>query len=746
MTSGRTPPIESPAGLSLTTHVSQVRGVGPRTAGAFERVGLRCVADLILHLPGRYEQQKAERSIEQLYIEYNRSRGDRSSHLAASGEIAAVRFVPGRKNRLEATLDDGTGVLRLVWFNMPWMREKIHPGLAIRVTGKPTTFGEYLQLTNPRFELADAEEGGDDGREPVEQSAASGNDVLLPVYPASEDLTPRQVAKVIDQVLDPALALIDDHLPVSYRRERALPELADSYRMVHRPDTTEDAKAGRRRLAFDELLLFQLGVMLKRHQRRQVSRAPALRHTKAIEKHILARFPFTLTRAQRAVLADLRDDLTGASPMNRLLQGDVGSGKTVVALYAMLLAVASEHQAALMAPTELLAEQHFDSIGRMLEGGRVRIELLTGSMSASARQAILDDLAAGEIDIIIGTHALLTESVRFSSLAVAVIDEQHRFGVHQRAALRTKTTQADDVAADHGAAGAGDSSDPSPEVELSPHVLVMTATPIPRTLAQTLLGDLDVSTIRGLPPGRQPILTRHVTADQSDEVYDYLRRRVDAGEQAYVVVPAVEAGEQGLADVTTHAERLRAGPLAGRAVAVLHGRINRDERRRVMDDFRAGRIDVLVATTVIEVGVDVPNATMMVVEHADRFGLAQLHQLRGRIGRGERPSLCVLIGDPVSDDGTARINAMVATNDGFVIAEKDLEIRGPGELFGWRQSGEPPFRVARLNEDQDLLALARRDARQWIENNPTMAGDELALLRKRLLKAYGRTFGLVDVA
>lgn len=735
--------------IALTTAIADVRGVGPRFAPALLRMGIRCVADLILHLPGRYEEQLAEQTIRELYVQFNRRGGAEPGAtlplMTAAGEVTTVRVVPGRRGRVEAIVDDGTGALRVVWFNMGWVAEKVHPGVQLRVMGKAKQYGEHLQLTNPTFEVLNAATV-----EPANGDDTDGNDHephlggLRPVYPASEEITSRQIARIIDGVLDDALSLLDDHLPADYRRQRALPALADAYRMVHRPPTLDDAKSGRRRLVFDDLFMFQLGVMLRRHQRRTSLVAPALKHNATIEKHLLDRFPFKLTKWQKAVIADLRDDLTHTMPMNRLVQGDVGSGKTVIALYAMLLAVASKHQAAMMAPTELLAEQHFASITRLLEGGRVRIELLTGSLSAPARQARLDDLAAGEIDILIGTHALLTESVRFKSLGVAVIDEQHRFGVHQRAALRTKMTAREADAADEAdATGATETAQQRPG---SPHMLVMTATPIPRTLAQTLLGDLDVSTIRGLPPGRQLIITRHVSQASADEVYRYVNTRIDAGEQVYVVVPVVDESESGLKDVGSHAEALAAGPMVGRRIATLHGRIKRDERERIMQAFHAGEIDVLVATTVIEVGVDVPNATVMIIEHADRFGLAQLHQLRGRVGRGDKPSLCVLITDPTTEDAQARIEVMTKTTDGFVIAEKDLEIRGPGELFGLKQSGDAPFRVARLPDDAHLLTLARRDARQWIEANPALGGEELALLRRRLFKAYGKTFGLGDVA
>ncbi|HWB21135.1 MAG TPA: ATP-dependent DNA helicase RecG, partial [Phycisphaerales bacterium] len=424
-----------------------------------------------------------------------------------------------------------------------------------------------------------------------------------------------------------------------------------------------------------------------------------------------------------SVIREILTDLALDHPMNRLLQGDVGSGKTAVALYAMLLAVARGHQSALMAPTELLAEQHFQAITQTLKGARVRFALLTGSLKPAERAAMLRRIAAGEIDIVVGTHALLNQTLKFKSLALAVIDEQHRFGVHQRAFLRSQSTHDD----------------------RTPHVLVMTATPIPRTLSLTLFGDLDVSTIRNLPPNRTPIITRHLPTARIDEAYAFVAERLDRGDQAYVVAPVIEESVRNLRAVQTLHRHLSEGPFSGKRIAAVHGRLNSMERIAIMDQFRAHKLDALVATSVIEVGVDVPNATIMVIEQADQFGLAQLHQLRGRVGRGDRQSLCLLIADPANPDAEARIKAMLETNDGFVIAERDLELRGPGELFGARQSGAAPFLLAEFPRDFDLLQLARRDAEAWIKRNPTLTGAD-DLLRKRLMKAYGKALGLADVA
>jgi ATP-dependent DNA helicase RecG len=711
-------PPDQPAPPDLTTPIDKLPGVGARRAHALAALGMTNLGKLIAHLPMRHEFQAGEAKIAELTP---------GQIVSTRGDITATRPVfIGRLPRFEAVLMDGTGRLDLVWFNQNFLRDKIHPGARLRVQGELKRRGAKLQLANPRWEPL-----GDD--EP-----ASRRERLRPVYPASERVKSWEIEQTIAGVLDQAVGQIEEHLPEPFRRERNLPALADAYRMMHRPESEDEVAAAHRRLAFDELLMMQLGVFLKRAHLRGSLRAPTLRHSAEIDQRIRARFPFTLTPAQDKVVADIVRDLTTSVPANRLIQGDVGSGKTVVALYAMLLAVASDHQAALMAPTEILAEQHHANIARALQGSKVRVALLTGAVTGPDRESILARLARGEIDIIVGTHALLTETVAFHSLAVAVIDEQHRFGVHQRATLRVK-----------GAAVTGGTS--MPTGLSTPHVLVMTATPIPRTLGITLFGDLDISTIDALPPGRTPIETRVVTPDQRAEAYAFVRERLDAGEQAYFVVPTIDGGERetpsekDLAGVRSLMAELEVGPLAGKRLAALHGRLKRQTREHVMERFRAGRIDALVATTVIEVGVDVPNATVMVVEHADRFGLAQLHQLRGRVGRGAVKSHCILIGEPSTPHALERLAVLTDSADGFVIAEKDLEIRGPGELFGSRQSGASPLRVADLMRDRELLAMARRDAREWIERSPALARPDERTLLRRLLKAYGETLGLGDV-
>jgi ATP-dependent DNA helicase RecG len=696
--------------LTLTSPIEDVPGVGPRRGEAFRRLGIPSVAHLLFHLPHRHEREEAEAAIKSLIA---------GAVVTARGEVTATDMIPrGRKPRFRAVLADHTGRLDLIWFHGGYLRDKIHPGMRLLVQGKARPHpraghnDNALQLVNPKWEpLPEADD-----------PPAIAETRLRPIYPASEELSSAAIESAVGAILDTALPLIEDHLPPHFRKERELPELAGAYRMMHRPVDADEVVRARRRLAYDELLMLQLGVHLRRAQLRRTMHAPALDWTEQIEERILARIPFTLTAGQRKVIDELIADLTKPTPANRLIQGDVGSGKTVVALYAMLLAVASGKQAALLAPTELLAEQHTQSISALLEGSQVRIELLTGSLTPGERSAALRRIGSGKADLVIGTHAVLTENTRFADLAVAVIDEQHRFGVRQRATLREK----------------------SGDVNSMPHTLVMTATPIPRTLSLTIFGDLDASTIPDLPPGRRPISTSVLPERDAAVAYGAMRARLDKGEQGYVVVPAVDAEE--LRNVRTTMARLERGALAGKRLAAVHGRLKRGTRDTIMARFRAGKIDALIATTVIEVGVDVPNATTMIVEHAERFGLAQLHQLRGRVGRGGVDSQCFLIGDPTTPEAQARLKALGSTTDGFALAERDFEIRGPGELFGSRQSGLPPFRVADLTRDLDLLGMARRDAGQWIDRSPTLDAPTEALLKRRLLKAYGVELGLGDVA
>lgn len=700
------PQLQAKDTLRTGMPIAELPGMTKAKAARFGRLNIFRVADLLRHLPTRYERESAESSLAQLEL---------GTIGATRGQISRCHWEPKvfrRKGRFQATLDANGFELQLVWFNAAYLRDRLHPGLILRVQGKVKRYRNNLQMINPKWDLLD------DATDTPQL-----DERLRPIYPATDRLPSAAIEQVVDQVLGQLLGHVEDPLPAPLLEHHQLPPLADAFRMAHWPRSLEEADVARRRLAFNELLLLQLGIAMKRAFVRDQLVAPSLKHSHAIDRHIRARFPFPLTTGQDHVVDQIVGDLRQSRPMNRLLQGDVGSGKTVVALYALLMAVADRKQGVLMAPTELLAEQHFGSITRMLAGSNVRVGLRTAA-AETAQSAI----SSGAVDIIIGTHALLNESIRFKDLAVVVIDEQHRFGVMQRAVLR---------------AGGDDAH--------VPHHLLMTATPIPRTLSLTVFGDLDVSTINGLPPGRSPIRSRVVGQNKSQEVYAHLVDRLNRQEQIYVVVPTIEGGQgdsdRHLKSVREHAALLQRQYFQGFRVETIHGRMKRQTRERIMERFRSGRTNVLVATTVIEVGVDVANATVMVVEHAERFGLAQLHQLRGRVGRGThgRASLCVFIAEPNTDDGDRRMKAIASTSDGFEIAELDLQIRGMGDFFGTRQHGAPPLRVARIVEDMPLLLLARQDAAVLIEQDPQLRHNEHAMLRKVLLQQYGQMLGLIDV-
>lgn len=711
--------------LSLTSQLIELPGVGPRRAKQLAALGLTNIGKLVAHLPVRHEWHEPTRNIADL------AEGEQGS---AVGEVTSTRMA-GRfpKQRFQAKLTDDSGSIDLVWFNGSYLRKQIQPGLRLRVQGKVATYNHHPQMANPAFDVL-----------PEDGDAADGDDALgrrlVPVYPAGEGLKSPAIADAISAALHDALPQIDDHLPEDFRKHRALPELREAYRMQHAPTDADEVAVSRRRLAYDELLMLQLGVQLRRAELRQEGRAIALRADGELHDRILSRLPFRPTPGQLAAMAELAADLGQDTPANRLIQGDVGSGKTMVAAYAMLMAVATGHQAAIMAPTEILAEQHERSLRAMLKKADVRVVMLTGALSTAERQSVLAEIAMGHADIVVGTHALLTETVKFKSLALAIIDEQHRFGVHQRAALRDK---------------AG---------ETIPHTLVMTATPIPRTVAISVLGDLDVTTIGDMPPGRKPVHTEHIPGATRAWAYERLRDHVGKGGLGFVVAPAIgdntqqlelsgaeeaEPGKEPLVGVLDLVKELEAGPLSGLRLGLLHGKMPTVAREAVMERFRSGEVQVLVATTIVEVGVDVPGATCMLVEQADRFGLAQLHQLRGRIGRGGVPDglrpECLLVAEPTTDIGVQRLKAITSTNDGFKLAETDFALRGPGELFGSRQSGAIPLRVADLVRDAELLELARRDAQDWVARSPNLGSPEDAILRRRVLRTVGEWLGLADV-
>ena len=685
--------------MQLDTPVRYVKGVGPARAEQLERAGVRTVEDLLTYFPRRFDLLRQAQPIRTI-------RGDEPAATVA-GEVVEVHEKPyGRQPYFECTLDDGTAMLNAKWFHGGYLRDRIKPGLRIAVSGRVTIYRECPQFINPRLQMLD------------ERTAVGvGEDQLLPVYPSVGILTSGVIAQVIKNVLPFAEELVPRWLGAEFVRQRELMDRPAAVAAMHRPEDQEHWQAARRRLAYDECLLMQLGIALMR-AREEVRPAYPLASSETLDQRIRARFPFALTAAQDRAVAQIVADLARPRPMNRLLQGDVGSGKTVVALYAALLAVAHRKQVAIMAPTEILALQHYNKVQEYLSGSRVRIGLLVGGQAAAARKDVLARLAAGEIDLVVGTHALLGEGVQFKQLALVVVDEQHKFGVRQRSGIRGKG--------------------------YAPHYLVMTATPIPRTLALTVFGDLDVSTIDAMPPGRGKTATRVVGPDKMPAVWRFVREKLTAGQQAYVVYPLVSPSpELELTAAQEAREELAAGELKGFRLGLVHGQMPQAQKDRAMADFRAGRIQALVASVVVEVGVDVAAANVMVVMHAERFGLAQLHQLRGRIGRGRSDATCVLVASRAGPEASRRLAVLAGTSDGFKIAEEDLRIRGPGEFFGTRQHGLPELKVADLIEDFELLRLARRDAFEIVREDPFLSAPHHQQLRREMLRAYADRLDLL---
>ncbi len=699
----RTPAPRNPAAPPPAAHtvpseappVQYARGVGPARAKLLARLGIYTVADLLYRLPRRLEDRGHLSHI------YDLTHG---SVETVRGTIARVhQFRPRRRRGFvitKAAVTDGTGILHVVWYNQPYLLRQLPQGASVILHGRVQRQAGEIQMAAPEFEVL--EEG--------EETLNVGR--IVPVYAGTEGLSQRVQRMIVARALEEHGPAAQEWLPEAMRERYRLPDLPRALHQAHFPDTFDEYEAARSRLAYEELLLFQLLLLGRKAASASERRAVPYGDPGDLITRFHAALPYALTGAQRRVLAEILRDLARPHPMNRLLQGDVGSGKTVVAATALLRGVGGGTQGALMAPTEILAGQHYLTLRALLDPLGVHVTLLIGGLSRAARGDALEHVRDGRADVVVGTHALIEGDVEFHRLGLAVVDEQHRFGVLQRAALRAKGGR--------------------------PDVLVMTATPIPRTLALTLYGDLDVSTLDELPPGRSPIRTFHRPSGRRPQVYEFVRSQVTEGRQAYVVCPLIDESDKLAAEAATHlADRLRAGPLRGLRVEVLHGRMKVDERDRAMQALRAGGIDVLVATTVIEVGIDVPNATVMVVEDADRFGLSQLHQLRGRVGRGAYQSYCILIADPNTPEAEARLGVMVETTDGFRIAQRDLEIRGIGELVGLpesgggedtdadrpaglRQHGMSDLRVADLITDQAWLERARTDAAALLRRDPDL--------------------------
>lgn len=704
-------PKTSPAAVDLDSPVSSLKRVTAKQAGQLANLGVATVRDLLFHFPHRYDDFSRKVRIAELWPH---------QEVTVEGRIEQAREIPlGRRQRraTEATLADATGQVRITWFGQGYLAKSLPPGAAVAVSGKVDAFQNRPVFESPEYDIL----------RPGQPALNTGR--LVPVYHLTAGLTGRTLRTQTWQALETAAGLLPEPLPEATRKRIGLLPLREAIRRAHYPGSREQADQARRRLAFDELLTLQLSVLSRRQRENMAVEGVPVDFSPEFLRGLVSLLPFELTGAQLRSLEEILADLRrGTPPMNRLLQGEVGSGKTVVVLLALLMAIADRRQGAIMVPTEVLAEQHFQTVAKLLGGmcdttqsenlltvylealGRpMTVGLLTGSTRARPRERLKGLASEGTLDLLIGTHALIQDGVEMPRLGLAVMDEQHRFGVNQRSALRQRS-------------------------EDNPHTLVMSATPIPRTLQLTFFGDLEISTIDELPPGRQEIVTRWADPDKREAVYEFVRRQVGDGRQAFVVCPLIDESEAlEVKAATDERRRLASEVFPDLNLGLLHGRMSSAEKDKVMRSFRDGDTDVLVTTAVVEVGIDVPNATVMLIEGADRFGLSQLHQFRGRVGRGEHRSYCILMSDDPSETGRERLQALESTRDGFELAEIDLRLRGPGDFFGTRQSGLPSLRMARLT-DLDILELARDEANRIMEWDPGLEAEEHAVLAEQVAR------------
>lgn len=680
-------PAELHTTLTPDTPVRYLKGVGPKTAERFEKLGILTLSDLLCHYPRRYLDFSKPYSI---------AEAPADTECVVKAEVFAKpggRILPGGRRMERITAGDDVSSLEITWFNNPYVTQKLELGQEYYFQGIVTGGMLRRQMVNPQ----------------VRTDAQVKSSPFEAVYPQTEGLTSSAIAKCVRQLL-PHAELLPDPLPPEMLKKYRLLSKADAVRAIHCPATEEEAFAARRRLIYEELLVLQLGIGRMKNHGAASTGAPM---KKADASPFWESLPFSPTGAQRRAVEEILTDMSGETSMNRLLQGDVGSGKTLVAAAAIWACIRAGYQAALLAPTEILASQHAENLNRLLSPFGMRAALLTGGMKAAARRTTLAAIRDDEADLIVGTHAILSEGVEFARLGLAVVDEQHRFGVRQRGLLAEKAA--------------------------NPHLLVMSATPIPRTLGLLMYGDLDISILDELPPGRKPVKTRCITGKKRADLYGFLDREIDSGRQVYIVCPAIEdAGGSGLNAVKSYYEDIAKAYLPDRRVGLMHGRLKPKEKAEVMDDFKSGRLDALVSTTVIEVGVDVPNATVMVIENAERYGLSALHQLRGRVGRGAAESWCFLVSDNASESVQKRLKFLCSTSDGFAVAQYDLETRGPGDFFGSRQHGLPTLQIADLMNDTRTLHAAQSEAVALLAEDPLLERPEHALLARQVEQMFDK--------
>jgi ATP-dependent DNA helicase RecG len=691
------PPDKSPA-QQLTTPVQYMKGVGPQRAELLEKLDLHIARDVLYFFPRDYQDMSVLTEIDDLV------EGQAAS---ICGEVVEVeqKISPG-KTILGVLIKQGGNFLRMTWFNMPYLRRRFTTGKRVLASGTPKLRGLRWEMMHPTIEFLLEGEEPPAGR-------------ILPIYPLTEGISQSAMRRIVWSAVEQYTEFIEEVFPDEFLDEHRLWPIKAALPQMHQPASRESLASARSRFVYQELLVLQIGLAMRRNKLVETRRAPMLPTSAKIEARIRRLFPFEWTEDQRKASDEIALDMARDVPMNRLLQGDVGSGKTVVAVHAMLIAAANHHQSVLMAPTEVLAQQHARSLDQYLAHARVRVGLITGSLPSSVRQHRAQAIAAGEIDLIIGTQALIQSELEFNKLGLVIIDEQHKFGVHQRATLR--------------------------RAGLDPHYLIMTATPIPRTVTMTLFGDLDISTIKHAPPGRRPVRTYLGAIDQRTKWWEFVRKKLDEGRQAYVITPMIEETERALAGVVQVHERLVREELRGYRIGIVHGRMSPQEKELAMRDFRTGATQVLVSTSVVEVGVDVPNATVMTIEDGQVFGLSQLHQLRGRVSRGTHPGYLCVFAEPTSEESEKRLEAFAKTSDGFELAEIDFELRGPGDLFGSRQHGLPPLRIANLIRDAEVVGQARTDAQSLLLHDPQLSAPDFGKLKKMVLVRYGKVLELADV-
>jgi len=682
---------------TLQQSAQYVKGVGPKRIQALHKLNIFTVGDLLYYFPRRYEDRSQFKPINKVTI---------GSVETVRGLVRTfgLRRLKGRRTIFQLAISDSSGVIYGTWFNQPYMKDVFRIGEEVILHGKVDRY-RVLQINAPEYEIVKNED---------DEDATIHTGRIVPIYPLTMDISQRYLRRLIKQVVDNYAACAEEYIPPEIIGRQALLPLPEALQNIHFPRESELIEPAKKRLIFNEFFLLQLALALQRRELKEVQPGIAFNVQGPLIEKFRAALPFSLTASQTKVVSEIEADMASAKPMNRLLQGDVGSGKTIVSVWALVICVQNGYQAALMAPTEILAEQHFRTIEKLLAPLGIRIAVLTSGLKKKEKSALLQAVRGHSVDIIIGTHALIEDDVRCEKLGLVIIDEQHKFGVAQRLTLQKKG--------------------------MMPDVLVMSATPIPRTLAITVYGDLDVSTIRELPPGRVPVETYWISEKKRLDFYAFLRKKMKEKEQVYVVYPVIEKSlVKDLKDATRMFEQFRDKVFPEFKVGLLHGRMKDDEKKEVMRQFKGGALDILVATTVIEVGIDVPNASIILIEHAERFGLSQLHQLRGRVGRGRQKAYCVLLSQKESEDAAKRLSAMTTTTDGFKIAEYDLLIRGPGEFFGTRQSGLPELRIGNILTDREILVSARQEAFDYLGNNPGFLEHKQASLNRELLERFPNT-------